>query len=179
MKYSTHLKVGDKAPIIEAKEQTGLLLESTDLLELGKLVVVFYRGVWCPFCNEHLKHVEEEFLSILNNDTQVLLITPEQPPFVEEMMKKTSSHYPIISDDDYKIMYDYGVAFEVDSTNYKDFMAKESMMDKIKQHNNEDAKLVLPVPATFLIGQDNVIEHIHFNPNFKKRMAMNDIIDKL
>jgi len=179
MKYTTHLKVGDQAPIIEAKDQTGLLLESTDLIELGKLVVIFYRGVWCPYCNEHLKQVEAEFLSILGKDAQVLLITPEQPPFVEKMIKNTSSHYPIITDYDYKIMFDYGVAFEVDANNYKDFFAKESMTDMIKEHNQADEKLILPIPATFLINQENIIEHIHFNPNFKKRMSMADVVEKL
>lgn len=177
-KYNTHLKVGDEAPIIEAMDQAGLLLNSTDLLEMGKLAVVFYRGVWCPFCNDHLKQVENDFIAFLSNGRRLMLVTPEQPPFIKKMVENASAHYPIISDREYKIMIDYGVAFEVTKENYKDFFSKESQMEIIKEHNDDKEKLILPIPATFLINQNNKIEHIHFNVNFKKRMTAKDILNK-
>jgi len=178
-KYSTHLKVGDKAPIIEGKEQSGLLLNSLDLLELGKLVVVFYRGVWCPFCNEHLKQIETEFLKLLSKNAQILLVTPEQPPFLNKSILLSDAHYPIISDDNYEIMNSFGVSVEVTEENFKDFFIKKSMIEVIKDHNRDYDNLILPIPATFLISQSNVIEYIHYNMDFKNRISVNDVIKKL
>jgi len=178
-KYNTHLKVGDQAPIIDAIDQKGLSMGSEVLLELGKLVVIFYRGVWCPHCSYQVKQVETELLGLLGKNAQVLLVTPEQPPYLKEMAKNTDFKFPIIADHDYQIMKDFGVHFEVDDKNYNDFFGKKSMIDVIKKRNNENGKLILPIPATFLINQENTIEYIHFNDNFKKRMSMADIIEKL
>ncbi len=178
-KYNTHLKVGDQAPLIDAIDQSGLSIGSEMLLELGKLVLIFYRGAWCPHCNRHIRQVKSELLSLLSKGAQVLLITPEQPPFLREVFKETQLPFPVIVDHDYKIMKDFGVVFEVDESNFKDFFMKESMIEVIKKRNESTGNLYLPIPATFLIDQNNTIAHIHFRANFKKRMSVSEIIDKL
>ncbi|MFK7900889.1 MAG: peroxiredoxin-like family protein [Cyclobacteriaceae bacterium] len=177
--YATHLKVGDQAPEIEGIESKGLTLNSLDMLELGKLVVIFYRGVWCPFCSEHLRNIEQSFLPIIAKGAHIMVITPQQPPFVTEMLKKSKGHFSIISDDEYKVMFDYGVAFEVTEENYKDFFASAKMEEEIKQSHNEEGKLILPIPATFIINEDNTIAYIHFDANFRKRLAAEDIMNHL
>ncbi len=73
------LQVNDKAPEFTAKDQNGKVISLKDELKNGKVVLIFYRGQWCPYCNKQLKGIEDSLSLITSKGATVLAITPEQP----------------------------------------------------------------------------------------------------
>ena len=108
------LQVTDKAPEFTAKDQNDKVISLKDELKNGKVVLIFYRGQWCPYCNKELKNLEDSLSLITSKGAVVLAITPEQPANVEKTIEKTKATYSILTDDNLKIMKEYDVAFAVD-----------------------------------------------------------------
>ena len=113
------LNVNDKAPEFTAKDQNGKVISLKEELKNGKVVLIFYRGQWCPYCNKQLKGIEDSLSLITSKGATVLAITPEQPVSVGKTIEKTKATYSILTDDNLKIMKEYDVAFAVDPVSRK------------------------------------------------------------
>lgn len=174
--HQTHLKVGDQAPAVIGQNQNGREVNVPDLLEDGPVVLFFYRGEWCPVCKRHLSNFQDSLSFIMDKGASVIAITPEQPESMEKMAKATKVTFELINDHDYAIMKSYGVDFKVTQENvpkYFDFTLTHTR----EANGNEDD--VLPVPATFIIGQDGTIQWLHYDFDYHNRASVKDIIDHL
>jgi peroxiredoxin len=104
------LFINSKAPDFKAKDQNGKEVRLKDLLKEGKKVVlVFYRGNWCPYCNRHLKRLEDSLQLIKDKNAELIAITPEKPDGIEKTVEKTKAEYSILYDEGLKIMKAYEV----------------------------------------------------------------------
>lgn len=169
------LKTGDKAPVFIALNHNLKMIDLTNMLKLGKVVIVFYRGAWCPYCNKHISHLQDSLKFILEKGASIIAITPETEPSIEKTILKTKASFNIVHDSSFAIMKQYGVAFKVSEATIK----KYKLFGIDLEEANGNKGNILPVPATFIINKDGTIEFIHFDENYKNRMSVNEIIKHL
>jgi peroxiredoxin len=167
--------VGTVAPTFSGTDVNGNPVDLAALREKGPVVLFFYRGSWCPICNKHLAAVQDSLQLILDKGASVVAITPETPESVAGIIAKSGASFPIVHDAGYAILCDYGTAFTEGSGKVK--AMKIAGYNIPKANGNDDN--VLPVPATFIIGQDGTILAAHFDTNYKQRMSVKEILAAL
>jgi peroxiredoxin len=168
-----HLSIGEKSPKISGVDQFGNLIDSYKILEKHRILLIFYRGNWCPYCNKHLKSLEENLKRLQAKNIKVLLVTPEKVSKIKETSTKYNNSFSIIYDANDKIMNDYKVAFNITKENVPKYF--EFTLNKVREYNEKE-NLVLPVPATYLIGMDKKIKYVQYDPDYKNRSNFKDIL---
>lgn len=169
------LSVGAKAPDFTAKDQNGKLIKLSDELKNGPVVVMFYRGQWCPYCNRLLKKVEDSLPMIKEKGATVLAITPETDEAILQTIAKTKATYSLMNDHGLKIMRSYDVAYRVDTGTVEKY--KKYGIDFDKSNGSNGA--YLPVPATYIIGKDGTIKYVYFNRDYKERASIKELLENL
>lgn len=173
--YPEGLKVGDNAPMFLAKNQDGKKIELKKLLKKGDVVMLFYRGQWCPYCNQQLKKMNDSLQFISAKGATVLAITPETSENIQKTIEKTKASFSIIEDRNLAIMKSYKVNFAVDEMTIAKYKTYGIDFDKVNGNNSAN----LPVPATYIIGKNGKIKYAFFDTNYTKRASVKDIIDHL
>lgn len=171
-----HLNIGDVAPLITGVDQFDKVINSDKILEKDKILLLFYRGNWCPYCKKHLGELEKNLDKLSKKGVYVIVVTPEKPEKIKETSEKTNANFSIVFDKDNTIMNNYKVAFEVNETNVPSYF--EATMKRISDYNVEKNN-VLPVPATYIINQSKKIEFVHYDPKYSNRAKFEDILLKL
>ncbi|HMQ77367.1 MAG TPA: peroxiredoxin-like family protein [Flavobacteriales bacterium] len=169
------LKVGDTAPVFNVADIHGASVDLPSLTKEHEVVLVFYRGAWCPYCNKHMSHLQDSLSLITAKNAVVLAISPELPESAEDIVKKSGASFSVIHDEGYRIMCAYGTAFEMPKAQRNKLKLMGLNVDKA--NGNEEG--VLPVPATFIIGRDGRIKAVHFDANYKERMSVKAILSAL
>jgi peroxiredoxin len=170
------LQANDKAPIFIAKDQSGKKVNLESELKEGPVVLVFYRGQWCPYCNKQLKNLEDSLSLIGAKGAKLIAITPEKPENISKTIEKTKASYPIVFDDGLAIMKKYDVAFEIDKKTIERYKGYGIDFTEANGTNNNNH---LPVPAIFVINKDRKIVFRHFDPDYTKRASVADILAHL
>lgn len=165
------LEVGDDAPIIRTDD-----FDLTESLKEGPVVLVFYRGYWCPYCSRHLEAFQSQLREIEKYGATVVAVTPEGSEGIDKMREKSDWTGTILHDKDMTIMADYGVLFKV-SKSY-DLKINTILFTDIAKNNDSDESF-LPVPATYIIDKDRTIKFVHHDPNYKERSDIEEIIGAL
>ncbi|MEP6711088.1 MAG: peroxiredoxin-like family protein, partial [Ferruginibacter sp.] len=168
------INVDDKAPMFIGMDQSGKSFDLKNELKKGPVVLVFYRGQWCPYCNRQLKELEDSLSLITGKGATLVAITPEKSENISKTIEKTKATYPILFDDGLKIMKSYDVAFAVD----------EKTIEKYKGYgidftnaNGAANGANLPVPAVYVINKDGTIVYRHFDKNYTKRASVAEILE--
>ncbi|PKQ60922.1 hypothetical protein BZG02_17390 [Labilibaculum filiforme] len=174
-KEQSSIVAGQKAPMFKAIDQNGKTIISDEILENEQLIVVFYRGQWCPLCNKHLSHLQDHINDFKQAGARLVAISPEITVNVEKTINKTKASYSILYDENSKIMKQYGV----------DFVLPEQLQEKYKGYgidlavaNGNDTQ-TLPVPATYVIGKDGIVKYVQYDPDYKNRSNAEEILKHL
>jgi peroxiredoxin len=170
------LNVKDKAPDFTAKDQSGKTLSLHNELKKGAVVLVFYRGQWCPFCNRALKQLEDSLGLIKSKGASVITITPEKQDNIVKTIDKTKASFPILHDEGLAIMKSYDVAYKVDAKTVEAY-GKYGM--DFNQMNGETNGANLPVPAVYVINKEGVIVYKYFDVDYRKRSSVKEILAHL
>lgn len=168
------LKIGDKAPDFKMLDQDGKenSLENT-LLE-GPVLLVFLRAEWCSFCVRHLREFQDNIQEIHDaGQVKVIAVSPQESAYMQKMHTENQLSYPILHDKDHSVMKDYKVFFHV-TDKYNDYIEK-AKGNRIEVFNG-DTEPVMPIPATYLIDQDKTISYVHYDPNYKERSNVKEVI---
>ncbi|MDQ6755994.1 MAG: AhpC/TSA family protein [Bacteroidota bacterium] len=173
--YPTGLNVNDRAPNFSARDQKGEKINLKKELKRGDVVLIFYRGQWCPYCNKQLKQLEDSIGLIKAKGATVLAITPELPENISKTIEKTKASYSILYDEGLKIMNAYKVAFQVDDKTVEKY--KGFGIDFLKANGSNGANL--PVPAVYVVNKKGIITYRYFDVDYKKRSSIKDILDHL
>ncbi len=171
----TALNVGAKMPAFELKDSTGKLIESSDLLKQGNLVVVFYRGSWCPFCNLYLRNLKKNISKIKEAGGYVVAISVENPDNSLAVAKKNEIDFTVLSDPNLATAGKFGIVY--DFPKESDERYKANVLD-IAKHNQMD-KPQLPLSATYVVNKKGEIVYAFLEPDYKKRAAPEVIIETL
>lgn len=171
------LFINSKAPDFKGKDQNGNDVVLKDLRKKGPVVIIFYRGYWCPYCNKELQKLEDSLQLIKEKGAQLIAITPEKKEGIAKTIEKTRASYPIIADDELKIMRSYDVAYQVDTKTIDRY--KMASIDLAANNGQKTDAVYLPVPAVYVIGRDGEIKYRFFEEDYKKQASVKDILNNL
>ena len=169
------IKVGEKAPDFVLNNALGKAVSLQDKLKEGPVVLVFYRGAWCPFCNMHLHVLQESLPEFKKYGAQLITITPQRPDKSVEQFKEKGYPFEVLSDLDSKVMKDYKLYFELPA----------DLVEVYKNHGidieafNGKGRNVLPVPGSFVIDTNGVVRAMFADTDYMKRMEPSAIIHAL
>lgn len=169
------LFLNSKAPDFKAKDQNGKEVRLKDLLKKGKVVLVFYRGEWCPYCNKNLRRLSDSLQLIVDKGATLVAVSPEQPESISKTIEKTRAQYTVLHDENLKIMKAYEVEFEVPENTLKRYRNGGIKIDEINGKNGN----YLPIPATYIIDKEGNITYRFFNQDYKKRPSVKEILEHL
>ena len=169
------LFMASKAPDFKAKDQNGNEIHLKDLLKKGKVVLVFYRGQWCPYCNKELSKLQDSLQFIIDKGATLIAVSPEKPEMVAMTVEKTKATYSILYDKELKIMKAYDVEYELQENTVTRY--RNAGLD-IEKMNGDNGKY-LPVPAVYIIDKESTVTYRFFEPDYKKRPNVKDILANL
>ncbi len=169
------LKVGDVAPVFATKDHQGDSVVVPAAVPTGPVVLVFYRGSWCPYCNKHMSQLQDSLQLLLDRNATVIAVSPETPESADEIIQKSGATFHVVHDEGYRIMCAYGTAFVEPEGRRRRLKLVGYNVDKA----NGNTEGILPVPATFIIGTDGRIKALHFEENHKERMSVKAILEAL
>lgn len=167
--------VGQKAPMFKAIDQNGKTISSNEILKNEQLILVFYRGQWCPYCNKQLSHLQDHIGDFKKAGARLVAITPETLEGIEKTIDKTDAEYSILHDENNKIMKQYGVDFVLPQKVQEKY--KEYGIDLTVSNGNDDQ--TLPVPATYVVGNDGIVKYVQYDPDYKNRSNAEEILKHL
>lgn len=170
------LSVNDAAPDFTSKNQNGETINLKEQLRNGAVVLVFYRGYWCPHCNKYLKQLEDSLALVKAKGATLITVTPEMEVNIARTIEKTKASYSILHDEGMAIMKSYDVDFSVDDKTISKY--KEYGLDFTKI-NGDSIGTNLPVPAVYIISREGKIIYRHFDTNYTKRAPVSEILRHL
>jgi len=176
VKQAKGLKVGESVTDFSAIDIFDKTHTLSNLTKNGNVVLIFIRGQWCPFCNKHLKALQDQFHQIYEKGASVVVVTPEKSEFIKRTIEKTSAEFTILYDEDYKIAKVFDVLFLPNKM--MRVMYNAVLGAKLKESHSDDSEQ-LPIPATFIISKEMKIMWRHFDPDYKNRSKMADILKNL
>lgn len=176
VKEASGLEIGKKVKGFKGTDQNGNKIQLTELLKKGKVVIVFYRGQWCPICMPHVRKLQNGLEKIKEKGASIILISPENQENIQKTILKTNVTIPVIYDKNYEIMKSFDVDFTPGKT--LAFVYNTVLRADLQNTQSDDSK-TLPVPATFIIDTDGKVLWRHFNRDYKKRSKVKDILEKL
>ncbi|MEP2989224.1 MAG: peroxiredoxin-like family protein [Parasphingorhabdus sp.] len=148
------LAVGDRLPDATLSDATGQSVSLSDLNAKGPLVITFYRGGWCPYCNLELKAYQNSLGEISNLGGQLIAISPEKPDNSLTTIEKNALTFPVLTDTGNELAKAMGIAFELPAGLQELFTNFGLKLDEV----NADTGWALPVPATFVVdGRGQII----------------------
>jgi len=172
----TGLQVGAQAPLFTALNEEGKTVSLQQLLTKGPVVLVFYRGYWCPVCMRYLQQYSDSLQLITAKGATLIAVTSEGAEGVQKSHKKTKAGFQLLTDTTGIIMRLYDVNFNVTDAYVKKI--KNGLSADIAG-NNATGRAELPVPATFIINSKGVITYRQFDPNYKNRATVQEILEHL
>jgi len=170
------LAVGNQAPNVKLTLQDGKVVALSDLYKSQPVVLFFYRGYWCPVCNKHLTAFAKEAGKIEAKGVKLIAVTPESYDNVAKTRAHTGIKFTVVSDTDDHILKAFKVNFKV--TDKYQQMIQDRLNASIAK-TNANGEAVLPVPATFIIDKTGKIVYRQFNPDYKDRASVADILANL
>lgn len=166
------LFINSKAPEFKINDQSGVEVSLKELRKKGQVVLIFYRGNWCPYCNKQLKALQDSLQLITEKGAQLVAITPEASTGIDSTVSKTGAVFPILFDEGGKLATAYQVGFKVDDRTLNRY--KMAGIDLLK--NNQQKEAVLPVPAVYIINKEGTVTYRYFDENYKKRVSVEEIV---
>jgi peroxiredoxin len=158
-------KVGDKAPSFTLKDPEGNTLSSTALLTDGPLVLSFYRGAWCPYCNMELQALEAARPEFERLGAKLVAISPQTPVNSRKSVRQNNLRFPILSDTNNAVASAFGLKFAL-----PDYLVElyKSLKNDLPTFNG-DPSWTLPMPGRFVIAPDGTIVYAEVNPDYTIR----------
>ena len=169
------IKAGDRAPSFKLKDQDGNDVSSAALLVKGPLVVTFYRGVWCPYCNIELQAINEVLPRIQAYGANVVAISSQTAVNSRKSVRTNELGFPVLSDVNGQTGADFGLRFAL-----PDYLVElyKNLKNDLPAFNN-DPSWTLPMPARYVIGQNGIVLYSEVNPDYTRRPDPSDMFPVL
>lgn len=145
-------------------------------LARGPVVLIFYRGSWCPYCNIQLRAFEQRLSDIRNLGAQLIAISPQSPDHTLTQREKEHLSFHVLSDPDGQVAANYQLLFNLPDQLQRTFT---NILKRDLTVFNSTNRWILPVPATYVIDQDGIIRYASINPDFMQRTDPQEVIEQL
>ncbi|GAA60893.1 AhpC-TSA [Pseudoalteromonas sp. BSi20652] len=169
------LQIGQKVENFNLANHNGENVELKDLLEKGPVIVSFYRGGWCPYCNLELKALNNYLPQFKTLSAQLIAISPQLPDETLSTAQKNKLEFDVLSDVSNKVAEQFGLLFTLDER----IQALYTQFGIDFEHYYGDKSFKLPLPATYVINQDGVITYAFLNEDYTLRAEPIDIMTAL
>ena len=166
---------GEAMPSFLLPDQDGHLLSLEELLERGPLAIAFHRGQWCPYCRINARALADIQGEVKALGAELIAITPNVERFNAELAADARANFPVLSDMDNAYALALNLAVYVGEEKKR---ALEHAGVDVPRYQGSDA-WTLPIPATFVVGKDGRIKARFIDPDFRRRMAVEDILAAL
>lgn len=169
------LKAGDRAPLFSLPDADGRPVSSVKLLANGPLVLTFYRGVWCPYCNLDLQAIEAAAAEIRSLGASVAAISPQMPANSRRSQRQNELSFPILTDHGGEVAAAFGLRFVVPEylrEVYRGFSTDLAVI-------NGEPSWTLPMPARYVIDVQGVIAYAEVNPDYTRRPDPSELLPTL
>ncbi len=166
------LQVGARLPEFELQNVKGENITSEALLNKKWLVISFYRGQWCPFCNIELRMLQKHLDSIVGAPATLVAISPQKPDISKELIQKYNLKFEVLYDKDLLLMKKFGIVYHLPEylvNTYIGFGVDESYFD-------DNGKIQIPVPATYIVDNTGVIRFGFADVDYVKRLDPSDLV---
>lgn len=168
-------KAGDRVPDFILNDPEGSPVSSAELLQQGPLVISFYRGVWCPYCNMELQALQAALPELTAAGASVVAISPQVAANSRKSMRQNGLEFPILSDPGNAVAAAFGLRFAL-----PDYLVElyASLRNDLPAFNGDDS-WTLPMPARFVIAQDGTIVYAEVNPDYTLRPDPSELLPSL
>ena len=170
------LKVGDPAPDFILPDAHGEPVRLHSLLRAGPVVLVFYRGGWCPYCNLHLRGFQRRLPEIRALGAQIVAISPQLPDNSLSTQEKNELAFPVLSDVGNKVARQFGIVFELSGELLKLY---RQFGHALEDFNGKAGRKELPVPGTFLLDPKGIARLAHVDVDYTHRLDPDKVIEVL
>lgn len=167
------IEVDATAPDVVLTRADGTEAHLHDLAAEQPVVLVFYRGGWCPYCNRHLAALGEIEAELRYLGFRIHAVSPDQPEKVAAVAAKADFDYTLYSDASADTAKAFGLAFQVDTETYEQLLGYGIDLEAASGRDHH----LLPVPAVFLIDPDAKIRFRYFNPDYKQRLSGEKLLE--
>jgi peroxiredoxin len=167
------LKVGDTAPDFSLADAAGNQVRLSALLDAGPVVIAFYRGAWCPYCNLELKALQKMLPDFRAAGATLIAISPQTPDESFSTEEKHNLEFPVLSDGELSAIKGFGLLHPVDDRT-KEYYEKAGY-DLVK--SNGAVGWQLPLPATYVVTLDGTIAFAFVNADYKLRAEPAEVLE--
>ncbi|WP_271783851.1 peroxiredoxin-like family protein [Aquimarina algiphila] len=169
------LQVGSRVPNMKLQSIEGGITLLSDLHQTEFLILNFYRGGWCPYCNMELREYERLRKSFNELNADIIGISAEIPVLANATANKNTLSFPVLTDVDAQLMKAIGIIFQLDEASKKEF--ENFNMDFTEIHGN--ANFELPVPAVYVINKEMEVVFVHFEEDYMTRLEPTELLNIL
>ena len=172
--YDQAKNIGDQAPDFVLSNATGQAIQLSNLLEKGPVVLTWYRGGWCPYCNLTLQYLQQSLPAIQAAGGQLVALTPELPDQSLSTAQKHDLTFEVLSDVGNVVARNYGIVFKL----IPEVAAIYQKAFDLHAYNGDETD-ELPLAATYVIDQAGVIQYAFLDAEYRNRAEPSDILSAL
>ena len=169
------LQIGQKVENFSLANHKGEKIELADLLKKGPVIISFYRGGWCPYCNLELKALNDYLPQFKTQSAQLIAISPQLPDETLSTAQKNDLEFDVLSDVSNKVADQFGLLFTLDER----IQALYTQFGIDFEHYYGDKSFKLPLPATYVINQEGIITYAFLNEDYTLRAEPTDVMAAL
>ena len=173
--FDSAITAGQRAPSFALLNQYNELVSLCSLLAHGPLVVTFYRGGWCPYCNLQLLAYQQILPAIRELGAQLVTVSPQLPDYSTKTAQEARLDFAVLSDVGNVVAATYGLAFELPPS----LRAAYENAGTPVQVNNGDGTWQLPAPGTFVVAQSGLVVLSYVDADYRKRLEPAEILGAL
>jgi peroxiredoxin len=171
----TALQVGQRAPRVSLPNAKAEQVDLASLWQQGPLIVVFYRGAWCPYCNLELRAWQQLLPQVKAKGAQLIAISPQTPDNSLTTREKNELAFEVLSDSNLQAAEGFGIAFDMP----QELIDLYSSVGHDLPKTNGNGRWALPVPATYVIDRNGVIQYANIDADYRNRAEPFDVLRKL
>ncbi len=168
------LRVGDTAPDFELKNALNHRVKMSDLLKDGPVVLSWYRGGWCPYCNIQLRHLQSYLPRFKAAGATLVALSPELPDKSLTTAEKNALEFEVLTDYNNNVARQFNIVFTLN----EELVEIYNNFHKLENYNGVTTN-ELPVPATYVIGKDGVIKYAFVDTDYRRRAEPAEILEIL
>jgi len=170
------LKAGDQAPDFTAETYTGETVTLSDVYKDGPVVLIFYRGGWCPYCNRQLQELQARFEEFKDLGANLVAVSVDLRENTAKTVAENALSFPTVSDPDIKVVESYGLIYQVPEelvAKYKNEYAIDLEAASGRTHH------ILPIPAAYIIDHNGTIRFAYADMDYKVRVDSGDLLEAI
>lgn len=172
----TAVKKGNKIPEISLPNATGTIVNLNEILDNKRVVLTFYRGGWCPYCNLELRAFQNLLPQIEAKGAQLIAISPETPDNSLTTLEKNNLSFEVLSDTNNTVAKSLGLVFQMPQSLQELYQSSFGIDLKQSQNNTNQE---LPIAATYIIEQDGTVSYSYLKEDYKLRAEPSEVLEAL